>query len=76
MTRKCPYCEGAGEITVGLVVKRARKARRLTQDSLAAKVGISRPAIVNIELGRQAITVERLRKFSEALGVEIDLLIP
>lgn len=76
MGRKCPHCEGTGEITVGLIVKQARKRKKLTQEALADAVGISRPAVANIEVGRQAIVPESIRKFSEVLGVEIDLLVP
>ena len=76
MSRTCPNCEGRGKITVGLTVKAARKRKSMSQERLAEAVGLSRPAVANIELDRQAIVAENIRKFADVLGVDIDLLVP
>jgi transcriptional regulator with XRE-family HTH domain len=41
----------------------------LTQEKMADLVGLSRPSIVNIEKGRQQITVYQLMLFADALSV-------
>lgn len=76
MARKCPYCEGAGEVTIGRTVMQARKRKGMSQEKLAKAVGVARASVANIECDRQAIVPENIRKFSDVLGVEIDLLIP
>ena len=47
------------------------KARRIflgmTTEKLGAKIGLSRPAILNIEAGRQRILVHRLLALDKAL---------
>ncbi|PIR43343.1 hypothetical protein COV24_03185 [candidate division WWE3 bacterium CG10_big_fil_rev_8_21_14_0_10_32_10] len=45
-----------------------RQKSNLTQEELAAKVGLSRVTITSIEQGKRKVAVEELSKFCEALG--------
>lgn len=54
---------------MGRLLRGARKARRLKQGDIADAIGISRPALSNIEAGRQAITVARLMDLMEVYGI-------
>ena len=56
-------------------LKRLRTARRLTQDSLARKAGISREYIARLEGGRHDPSLSTLQKLAKALKVKVgDLL--
>jgi len=39
-------------IEIGELIRKARKGRKMTQEELAKKVGLSRATIINIEKGR------------------------
>ena len=55
---------------------RAERARRhWTQADLAAKTGLSRTTIGDIESGRRQVTVNHLPLFCRALGVPLSVLI-
>lgn len=78
---KCPHCDGAGQIalqeaTVGCMILAARKARKMTQQNLSAKVGLSRAQIANIESGRSDVPLKTLARFAEALGTTMRELVP
>jgi transcriptional regulator with XRE-family HTH domain len=49
---------------------------RLSQQELADRVSMSRPSIVNIELGRQGISLDQLYVLAGALGVSAAELLP
>jgi transcriptional regulator with XRE-family HTH domain len=78
---KCPHCDGTGELAddqanVGAMILLHRKAAGMTQQDLASQVGLSRPQIANIEVGRSDMPVSRLLKFAAAFGVSMKDLIP
>lgn len=50
-------------------IKRLREKRDWTQDDLAEKVGLSRSAIANIEIGKSSPRQETLKRLAAALGV-------
>lgn len=52
---------------LGEAVAIRRKALHLTQAQVAAKVGISRASIANIEAGRQKVLLHQVYLFAEAL---------
>lgn len=54
----------------GRLVRQFRRARGLTQNQLADKLGISRPSLANIETGRQNVTLTRVVDFMRALGIK------
>ena len=51
-------------------VRELRRARNISQESLAHEAGIDRGNLGNIERGVVNITLRRLYKIAEALGVE------
>jgi DNA adenine methylase len=59
---------------IGQNVSALRKARELSQDELAALLGVDRKNISRIERGRVNVTVETLRRFSHALSTDISVL--
>lgn len=62
--------------TVGLMIRRYRKERRMMQKDLAEKIGLSRGSITNIEKGLSGTTLENLYAIADALGITIHDLIP
>ena len=63
-------------IELGKKLRQAREAQGLSQEKLAGQLGISRASVVKIEAGRQRAPLHLLWQFSEALGIELCLLIP
>lgn len=51
-----------------------REAKDITQDDIAAELGISRSRWSRIESGRCGITLEQLRAVAEFYGVSLDYL--
>lgn len=60
----------------GRRVREARRAAGLTQDGLAARVGLSRTSITNIERGNQHIPLHMLFRLAAAVGLEPEQLLP
>lgn len=56
---------------VGAKIKYARKAKGLKQQELAKELKLSRASMVNIEAGRQHITLDKLIKICELTGFKI-----
>jgi len=54
---------------VGLRIRQIRETLGLTQVELAKRVKMSRPALVNIELGRQRIMLHDIEIIAQAFGV-------
>nr|WP_087038198.1 helix-turn-helix transcriptional regulator [Thermococcus litoralis] len=54
--------------TIGANIRELRLEKRLSQEALAEKTGLSRNTIVRAEWGRISLTVERLADISTALG--------
>lgn len=62
-------------IEFGKRLREARKAKRLTQDSLSKIMGVTRPNVANYESGLTATSVHSLVRLSEVLDVSIDWLL-
>lgn len=56
-------------VRVGATIRALRQKSGATIDEFATKVGISRPALSNIEAGRRRLRPELLPVVAEALGV-------
>ncbi|MBZ9731185.1 helix-turn-helix domain-containing protein [Salegentibacter sp. JZCK2] len=61
---------------LGSAISNARKLRKLSQEFLAEKVGMSRASIVNIEKGRQFPPIHLVWQIAEILGINFSELIP
>lgn len=57
-------------------VKVWREFRGLTQKELAEKTGTAQPFIAQMEKGERNGTGKTLKKIAEALGLDVDILIP
>ena len=56
---------------IGRKLKELRLSRGWKQTDVADKVGLSRPAISNIESGKRALTLSTLQRFCEVFNVDI-----
>jgi DNA-binding XRE family transcriptional regulator len=54
-------------VLIGQRIRHQREMNGQTQEQLAAFVKMSRPSIINIEQGKQRITLHDLQAFSQAL---------
>lgn len=53
---------------IGTRIKRAREALNLTQEEVAGRLGIGRPALSNIENGRNLVRLEHIPKLVRVLN--------
>jgi len=60
---------------VGNKLREAREAKRMTQAEVAERLGITRSAYANIELGRNAAGIEYLVKLTEVLERPINFFL-
>lgn len=78
----CPCCAGEGFVPlpehthVGERIHWLRRAKGLSVEELAARVGKKPPTIRNIESGRYSFSVSHLHTYADALGVEQKDLLP
>jgi transcriptional regulator with XRE-family HTH domain len=63
-------------IKVASKIEEERTKKGISQDALAHATGISRVSMVNMEAGRQGISLMRLFAFAEALEIEARDLLP
>lgn len=63
-------------IDVGERVRLYRKRTRQTQQALADAVGVSRPAIANIESGRQRVPLDLLWRIAAVTGFPFAQFVP
>lgn len=61
-------------VKIGERVRARRKRIGLTQFRLAHRLGISRPALANIEVGRQRVMIHDVKAFAKALGTKPHLM--
>lgn len=60
------------KIDIGAKIKTLRKGRKLTQQELADKLGITRATVSNYEVGRRSPHISELKRFADFFGVGID----
>ena len=56
---------------LGAKIQRARKARKMTQEDLAAKIGAQTATVSNIERGQTDTSVYTIYKIAQALRIHI-----
>ena len=56
---------------VGKQLRDLRKSRGWKQTEVAKKVGLSRPAISNLEAGKRSLTLSTLKRFCELYEIDI-----
>jgi len=56
---------------IGRQIRELRIRRGWKQYELAEKVGMSRPAICNIEAGKRSLTLNTLKRFCEVFAIDI-----
>lgn len=61
---------------IGMAVREARQDRQMTQEQVAQAVGLTRTSIVNIEAGRQRLTIDTLYDIADALKIQAVSLMP
>ena len=61
---------------VGEQLRRLRLEADLKQEELAARIGISRASIANVEAGKQAIPLHLLVAMARTLETNLDALLP
>lgn len=59
-------------VNIGSKLKTLRKGRKLTQQELSEKLGLSRATISNYEVGRRSPHLSELRRFADFYGVGLD----
>ena len=60
------------KIEIGARIIQFRKAKGLSQEDLAKSITISRPSLVQIELGKRSIDVFEMQQLATVLGFSID----
>lgn len=63
-------------IEIGNNVKRLRKAKGFSQDTLAIQLGLSRTSVVNLEQGRHELTLTKLYTLCEIFHCQVTDLLP
>jgi transcriptional regulator with XRE-family HTH domain len=56
---------------IGVKIKYARKAKGLKQQEFAKELNLSRASMVNIEAGKQHVTLDKIIKICEITGFKI-----
>lgn len=60
--------------SLGRYLRDARKKAQLSQEAFADKIGINRTYYGNLERGENSISIDRLQKISQALGIPLSEL--
>jgi transcriptional regulator with XRE-family HTH domain len=60
-----------GRAALGTQVRALRRARRLTQESLAERAGMDRSYLSGIELGKHNVPLDTICRLAWALGLDV-----
>ncbi len=61
---------------IGMAIREARQDQQMTQEQVADAIGFQRTSIVNIEAGRQRLTLDTLYDIADVLQVQAVSLLP
>lgn len=59
---------------IGEIIAEIRLDKRMTQDELAERSGLSRSSLIAIEKGRANFTIDAILDISNGLGVSVELI--
>jgi transcriptional regulator with XRE-family HTH domain len=57
-------------------LREARERLGLTQQAMAEKLGVTQPTVSRVESGETTPRQRHLRRWADAYGVELDMLVP
>ncbi|MDO8316070.1 MAG: DUF4065 domain-containing protein [Flavobacterium sp.] len=60
------------QVQIGQRIIELRKRKQLSQEDLAKMVGISRPSLTQVELGKRSLNIMELQKFAQVLSFSLD----
>lgn len=60
------------QVQIGQRIIGLRKRKQLSQENLAKMVGISRPSLTQVELGKRSLNIMELQRFAQVLGFSLD----
>lgn len=66
------YEAQVNDYLIGLAIRQAREAQKLTQEQLGERIGVQRARICSIEKGAN-LRLSTLRRIFSALGMEVKL---
>jgi DNA-binding XRE family transcriptional regulator len=69
------YEQASRDLRLGDQLRAIRRSRHLTQTEVAARAGISQPALSRIELGGGMPDIETLRRLGNAMGVRFHVVV-
>ena len=77
MSDTCPYCKGTGKIeaTFASRLVSLRSAKGVTQQDVSLAIGLSRPQIANLEIGRGEPSVTTLINLASYFDCSTDYLL-
>lgn len=62
-------------MTVGDRIRKRRQEMGISQAKLGEKIGVTRASVSSVELGKEGLTTERVKRYAEALNTStFDLL--
>jgi transcriptional regulator with XRE-family HTH domain len=65
----------SGPLTLGRVIRATREGEEMSQQDFAAKLGLSKSHLCDIEKGRKVVSPERAAHFAQALGYPVRLYV-
>jgi len=66
----------ATNLKIGTTIERLRTERDINQTEFARKMNVSRSSIVNMEVGRQSMSIDKIIQAAIILDVEISEILP
>ncbi|MES2543529.1 MAG: type II toxin-antitoxin system antitoxin SocA domain-containing protein [Bacteroidota bacterium] len=60
------------QVQIGRRIVALRKKKQLSQEDLARIIGISRPSLTQIELGKRSLNIMELQKFAQVFSFSLD----
>ena len=63
------------QVAFGKAVRRIRKTRKISQETLALNAGINRTYMGDVERGERNLALQNMEKIASALGVKVSELL-